>query len=85
MTRRTDRTARQERVLARSGTVLSEMTMTVKSPRSTGREAAAAALRGRPTDEKRRTLESRVSGRIKDAVRKSIARNKAALRELADY
>ncbi len=59
--------------------------MAVKSPRRTDRDTAAAALHGRLTDEKRRTLESRVSARIKDAVHKSIARNKAALKELADY
>ena len=59
--------------------------MAVRSPRTTSREAAAVALRGRPTQEKRRAVEEGVSRSVKEAVRKSIRRNKAALRELADY
>lgn len=59
--------------------------MSMKRIRSTDRDTAAAALRGRLTEEKRQSLEGRVSPRIKDAIRKSIARNRAALKELASY
>jgi len=55
------------------------------SSREQDLETVRRALRGPLTEEKRLSVAHGVSRRIKDAVAKTIERNRKALRELADY
>jgi hypothetical protein len=57
--------------------------MAIKS-RDNDREAIARALRGKLTEEKRSSVATGVSDRVKRAVTETIRRNKKALRELGD-